>query len=400
MSKIVFQAKITLLDASPTTSPLVWGVGIRFADAEGLFTGYDVADGDVLVLDTTGYESGTFTRFVVSNIISLSYDYVRLSVTYDPTNDNNDPNVDLGYVIGYDGMIARPSSHIGLIPIVSSSMQTLSDRFSTYILNYNLHGILDNLLLFTNGGLGNTFTDPNPTPLPLGGIPAGTTFVDTPIAQVLHDLLYPYLAPTFESFRIANQDAILEVGDRILGGAVVFEWTPQNSQNIVPGSLEIRDISSNNVMIVANMVDDGYEVVNITDIRRIASGSQMWKLLARSTDGSTLSSFFVVNWIWRIHFGEISTTQVDETRIKALRTSLLATTAVGQYDFVKGGYKMIACPTLFGPLNSFRDTKTGLDVPMLPSVLATVTNGHGVTTTYSVYRTVNMLGAGIVIEVS
>lgn len=40
-----------------------------------------------------------------------------------------------------------------------------------------------------------TFTDPNPVPQDIGGIPAGTTFSNVPIIEMIRSILYPFLGP-------------------------------------------------------------------------------------------------------------------------------------------------------------------------------------------------------------
>lgn len=47
----------------------------------------------------------------------------------------------------------------------------------------------------SGGGAGPTYTNATPTPLPLGGIPAGTTFTAQTMQQMWDRLLYPYIAP-------------------------------------------------------------------------------------------------------------------------------------------------------------------------------------------------------------
>jgi hypothetical protein len=40
-----------------------------------------------------------------------------------------------------------------------------------------------------------TFTDPNPVPQDIGGIPAGSTFSNVPIIEMIRSILYPFLGP-------------------------------------------------------------------------------------------------------------------------------------------------------------------------------------------------------------
>ena len=54
----------------------------------------------------------------------------------------------------------------------------------------NIYGSTVNL-----NGFSLEFTDLNPTIIPIGGIPAGSTFSNVPLSEMIRQLLYPYLAP-------------------------------------------------------------------------------------------------------------------------------------------------------------------------------------------------------------
>ena len=101
-----------------------------------------------------------------------------------------------------------------------------------------------------------------------------------------------------------------------------------------------------------------------------------------------------------------------------MASSLLTSSETDTYSFAAGDYKYFAWPDSFGsPTAStgFKDTSTNLAVAMADSTdnaffsneqngwyygTVSVTNTYGQTTTYRVYRTKNVLGGSINIQVS
>jgi hypothetical protein len=65
------------------------------------------------------------------------------------------------------------------------------------------------------GGGGGVYTNLTPVPVTLGGIEAGSTFDDTPITDVLDQLLYPYQEPLANLGVVPNNN-LREYGDDVL----------------------------------------------------------------------------------------------------------------------------------------------------------------------------------------
>ncbi len=137
MSKLHFQATIDLKSAIPDGE--AWVVQIGFRDGEGFFRPRDLLSGDVIVLNTGILEPGTYTKYVINEVMNVSWTgEIELSISYMDTNDNNIANPQLDYLIGAEGVVSRPSEHLGLLPVVSPDVQDMTDAFSFYILNQNL----------------------------------------------------------------------------------------------------------------------------------------------------------------------------------------------------------------------------------------------------------------------
>lgn len=70
-------------------------------------------------------------------------------------------------------------------------------------------------------GLAFNFSDPNPVPIGVGGIPEGTTFDNVPVTTVLRQLLYPYILP---SIKTSFQYTFIESGDSDTMKNQILNW--------------------------------------------------------------------------------------------------------------------------------------------------------------------------------
>ena len=143
MSKLQFQARVTL-ERAVSIGDNTWDVQVALSDGEGVFRGNDISKGDVLVFNTGILETGTYTRYDVTEVIRVSWTgEIELGIRYRDDNTNSLPNPELSYLEGTDGVISRPSEILGLLPVVSPNSQGMGDTFSFYMLNHNLVKVLD-----------------------------------------------------------------------------------------------------------------------------------------------------------------------------------------------------------------------------------------------------------------
>lgn len=156
------------------------------------------------------------------------------------------------------------------------------------------------------GGGGSTFVNPNPTTIPVGGYPAGSTFPTPKTMQEMWDgLLYPYIPPAFSSFLISGQSTLIEVGIA-LSGIKTFLWGITNGGNVQPNTVAIRDVNSN-TLIASGLANDGSEAVDIGVINNTAPISQSWRGEAQNTQlGNFQSGNFNVSSIYPIFYGKVA----------------------------------------------------------------------------------------------
>lgn len=397
MSRLIFQAKVVLTQVNQLSVD-TWEFHYNFSDNEGAFLATDIIVGDVFVIDTSSYNVGTLTSYVVTSILSATSSSGVVAVVFDINNATLD-YPDLGYSIGVDSIVTRPSPNYKLLNAPAADIQLISDKFATYLTNYNFTEIVDKFVMGGGGGADQVLDSDTPTPVTLGGIPAGSTFDNVPVEVVLRDLLYPYQIPTFTAFAISGQQTQLEVGQPISAGAKTFTWSTSNASNVSPNTISVVDIT-NSTTLVATSSNDGTEVITISNITKNTPTTHTWRITGVNTRSTPFVRDFAVTWVWRRFHGESTLQTLTESQTQALRVSAFATGFAGTYSFVGGGYKWIAYPTSFGTATLFKDTNTNLDVPMEPATTLMLTNAYGISTSYRIHRTTNVLGASINILVS
>jgi hypothetical protein len=244
------------------------------------------------------------------------------------------------------------------------------------------------------------YTNLNPTPSTIGGIVAGSTFVNQNMQDMWDALLYPYQTPSFTSFFIASQSTSLEVGTILTGGIRTFNWSTSNQGNIVYNSISIIDVTNNNVL-GNNLNNTGATGLPIgSDISKTTNTSHQWKIEATNTKGNNFSRTYNVNWYWGLYYGESSNTILTGNEVSSLRVKQLTNTITGNYVYLAGGFKYIAHVSTLGTLTSFVDSDTGFAVPFESPYVISVTNINGITIDYKVYRSTYQLGSSISINMS
>ena len=246
---------------------------------------------------------------------------------------------------------------------------------------------------------GDEYTNTNPTPVTIGGIPAGSTFMLQTMTQMWNALLYPYQAPSFNSFYINTQTSPLEVGDTSLANPV-FEWSLLNAGNVDPSSVTIKDLTAA-VTLVTGASNIPPYTATYAGITKTTATSEVFQISAENTQSVVFTRTYSITWQWRVHYGDSASTSLSSSDIVALSGGLQGGFA-GTYSFpaAAGEYKIFAYPTSMGTAASFVDTGTGFAVPFNTPYVVTVTNAHGVVTNYNVHQSTYQLGGAVNIAIS
>lgn len=245
-----------------------------------------------------------------------------------------------------------------------------------------------------------TYTNFTPVPSGLGGIPAGETFNNKPITDVITELLYPYQVPSFSSFSISGQATTLEVGATTSNNPT-FTWAISNSSNVNTSSLCITDTTANEQLAVnVSIISPLY--VSHSGVTKSAVGSEVYTISATNNKSVIFNKTFTINWRFALYYGESVNSSPTESLVEGLRIKTLASTYAATYNFYSliNGYKWICYPSSFGQATIFKDTATNLGVPFEPPLVLLITNSFGVSTNYNCHRSTNALGGAISIMVS
>ena len=239
-----------------------------------------------------------------------------------------------------------------------------------------------------------------PTPVDVGGIPAGTTFIDQNNMEMWTALLYTYVDPTFTSFSITGQSTVLEVGDTT-NADPSFTWTISHDENVNADCIAIDDLTASENLVTGGSITPPAAVTH-AGVTQTTETTETYEITGTDTNMVNFTRDLNIYWRGREYYGETATTPLNETAIKALRASGLATGFAGTYAFVAGAskYKYLAYPADWGTASVFKDTSTNLDVPFEAPYVVSVTNAFTVTRDYNVHRSTNMLGGAISIAVS
>jgi len=246
-----------------------------------------------------------------------------------------------------------------------------------------------------------TYTNATPTPVTIGGIPAGSTFTDEPHDDLLTSLLYPYQYPAFTSFSISGQATTIEVGASI-SGAHTFIWATSNSGNVATNSINIYDITGS-ATLFTGLANDGSEAYSFpSPIQLVTQDSYVWQIEGTNTNTppTTFNRNFTVNWQWLTHWGSNVNTSLTNAQILALAGSQLRTTFPPQVTFAGGGYFWYWIPSSFAQPTIFKDHATGFAIGMEAAVTQSVTNAYSIATNYKGYRSTNSLVSALTIDIS
>jgi hypothetical protein len=253
---------------------------------------------------------------------------------------------------------------------------------------------------------GAQYTNPLPTTVTVGGIPAGSTFFNTPqtAENTFAATYYPYINPTFTAFAITGVST-LEVGQKITGSKN-FTWTISDPTHAAANSINIYDTIIPQTLVTGHSITSpaafDFSTLPGGGVELDAPGSYVWQIEATNTNvpPATFTRNYTANWYWLLHYGTSTNTSLTEAQILALTSSLLTPTTARTYNFAAGGYKYLCVNEDLPQPTTFKDASTMLDVPFEAAVTVSVTNAFGIVSNYKVYRSTNIMGAAISIIVA
>jgi hypothetical protein len=271
----------------------------------------------------------------------------------------------------------------------------------SYIKNNTLfvkkHGKTKQSGAFTGGGGGGgseLYTNPNPTPNDFGGIPAGTTFLNVPQNMMWSMSLYGSKLPVFNSFVITGLKSVYEVGEKIVAGNYNAIWTMSDPEMLQEKSIEI-DYTNDSLVLASGLDNTGSQVISLPEITFSYIESAIFKIKAISTSLQNVNKLLIINYMYKIYYGESPLDVLTTQALKTLRASKLDENVDGMYLTEPGNYKYICYPKILGLRDDFIDESTDLEIVMAEPQLLKITNDFGLEIDYYCYRTFNKLGSSL-----
>lgn len=275
------------------------------------------------------------------------------------------------------------------------------------------------------GATGPDFTYSNGAAMPeeVGGWIAGSTFSSVSLQDMFDGLLYPYQDPSFNNtFAVPFSTGELEVGASLnINGN--YTWSFSNASNVEDDTLDIKRGSSpsniNTGLITNTSTTSPYNASGFSELILTSAGTQYFRASADSTVGTEFkSNTKSVSWKWKLFWGTSSSETLDATGVESLANDDLVFNENGTRSFAAGDYKYFAWPDALGDptaIIGFRDAGTGNQVAMAEvthnSAYSNEGNGwyydtvqlvnvNSQTITYRIYRSKNVLGSALDIQVS
>ena len=325
-----------------------------------------------------------------------------------PTTDfdgSGNPNINANYYYTVEELLTKlPNNTANLIQAkdVRDSVWTLWNR-------------IEDIEFLISSIPSVYFQNPDPTPVSVGGISAGTTFVDPTSMQDMWDkLLYPYIPPAA---------SLSGGGLREFGGLtdITLNWS------VTKKSQPITSITVDGNPIVPTGVDQSGSVLSNGNHPNtpLLSYSNTFSMSVTDSDGTVTSNSTSITWLNRIYWGKInipgnpnlalnpglsSSIPITSNTLTSLdgagvgSGSSLSSSKTKSYDNINGGgdYLIFAWPS----------GVTGYDVPVfkvngfLNTAFTNVktswlfTNQFGYDNNYEVWISNTLQNAPLFIEIS
>ncbi len=184
------------------------------------------------------------------------------------------------------------------------------------------------------------YTNKDPMVNAHGGIPAGTTFEDKPISDILTDILYPYTKPTI-SLQASVAAGVKEKGAS-LADILLTATTGKKSKPITKVEF-LKDSTVINT-VAAPKANGGTETYTYP-----GPITTNCSLKARVTDeqGSTVdSSAISYSFVYPAYIGSVAAGSVapTEAEIKAMAKKIVAKSTLSETYTIENKRMCIACP--------------------------------------------------------
>jgi hypothetical protein len=330
---------------------------------------------DFNIVNPSYYTSGSMSLGGNININSQNGNIVLNNVVWPTSNSNLNSSQD-GYVLKYKWIGGTPYA----------IWETMASQSVTSITSAGTVSISGGSVLIS--GINYNFSSNVPMPNAVGGIPAGTTFSNMPLAQIINLMLYPYIRPTLTT-NITPEN--IEAGDTSSISSVKLNYTITRSSTYSITSLAVSPSYTGTIVnpstIGISSPFTGFVTPQMTSLINLSSTqshkSLTWSMSLVDSRGSTASSQSIINVVTPWYYGTatVSCTQssgigninnilgTSSTPIQFRLTPLLTTPALTASSIYNktvtlqgnGVYIYFGYPSTFPDLTSIID-QTGNNI--------------------------------------
>lgn len=263
------------------------------------------------------------------------------------------------------------------------------------------------------GIVAETWTNPEPVYITLGGVTAGSVLTDKTAIEILEMMLYPYLVVSFSSFSMQFPTTLYEIGQSTQ--IVTFPtWVLQNSSNAISNGITITFISSGGS---SGVLGTGISVSSSGSVpithsaytSNTVGGTTTFTITATQNEGSAATTTQTLAWRSKIYVGKNAssdyTTITNFNQLTGGESQFITSNsspAASGLDLAEiNGYVYIF---IHSSLNNITSVAIGAtdQTPafQLVSSSHSVTNAFGNTTTYKVYRSSNQLNGSFTLNIT
>ena len=184
------------------------------------------------------------------------------------------------------------------------------------------------------------YTNAEPMVSAHGGIPAGTTFEDTPIAEILTDILYPYTKPTV-SLQASVAAGVKEKGaslaNIVLTATVGKKSKPIKKVEFLKDSTVINTVASPK----ANGGTETY-----TYPGPVTANCSLKAQVTDEQDSVVTSNAIAYTFVYPAYVGSVAAGSAapTETEIKAMTKKIVSKSAITETYTIENKRMCIACP--------------------------------------------------------
>ena len=285
---------------------------VKSSVSTGLSIDFDIINPSYYTIGATNY-GGNINIKSENGTIKLN------GVVWPTFNSNLNSSQD-GYVLKYKWIGGTPYA----------MWETLASQSSiTSITSSGTVSISGSSVLIS--GINYNFSSNVPMPNAVGGIPAGTTFSNMPLAQIINLMLYPYIRPTLTS-NITPEN--IEAGDTSSISSVKLNYTITRSSTYSITSLAVSPSYTGTIVnpstIGISSPFTGFVTPQMTSLINLSSTqshkSLTWSMSLVDSRGSTASSQSIINVVTPWYYGTATVSCTQSSGIGNIN-NILATSS-------------------------------------------------------------------------